>query len=715
MKVKDIIACSEWVPSRRSEQTKPLVSVLLPTFRRGATGLFMKAALSVLNQSLSELELIIVDDASIDGTADQIRELLARDDRVSCLRHPENIGLPAVSEYEAFRRARADYLAFAFDDDEFYPHALQDLLSSALKKNSSIVHGYVDIHLYDEAAKQSIKVPNFGREGMPQSMLTGSNYLSNNAVMLHRRVIDKVGFYDPHVAISRLCDWDLWRRISRCFDLTAVDVSVGQVFGPSTGDSLGHTHGMEYWQVMEWMNLPRNRLLLPENFSEYDVLEIPDGLTRQTKRAIEEISENFKNKFWYPKKTENRYFSLAGLGNEPLEEDGRILVVTPSHDASTTLCFDHLPPPYYQRIRIIHFQLWLPEEMIGASAVIFVRDLLSLREWIEYARKLKIPHYYFLDDNLMLLSEEPAYSAEYRFFTNENVCETLKLFSGVLLSSQKLLEYFRENNLHDHLFYYPPIAECPILYEKVGPGPKADKVFRIAYLGGGHRHQSFKEMVFPAICRFARNHAVELFVGGMSNDSLKETEKLSIYYLPFEISYDLALGRFACLEIDLLVHPNSRTGNNPYKTLNVLINTVAMKAVPLLSDNPPYDTLGNEKVAFLCHGDEDSWLEAIQTAFDQPETIKTLKNNLELFCRKNYNGQANIDVLRQILQESPSPGPVLRDRRFRKFIEILRHQHSPPEPQSPVRVFLKKITQKETNGPTWRFFWGPIIRRLRRG
>ena len=99
----------------------------MPTFRRGNDGSFLKAANSILAQSLRDIELIVVDDGSRDGTARQIEDLMTADGRVSCLRHPENIGLPAISEYEAFVRARGEYIAFGFDDFVFGPSALSDL------------------------------------------------------------------------------------------------------------------------------------------------------------------------------------------------------------------------------------------------------------------------------------------------------------------------------------------------------------------------------------------------------------------------------------------------------------------------------------------------------------------------------------------------------------------------------------------------------------
>src|SRR5215213_6020349 len=129
MKVREFIENTVWLPGREYETAQPLVSVLMPTFRRGRDGMFLRAATSVLDQSLRALELIIVDDGSTDGTADQIAAIMDADGRVSCLRHPKNIGLPAISEFEAFERARGEYIAFGFDDFIFEPNALMELVA----------------------------------------------------------------------------------------------------------------------------------------------------------------------------------------------------------------------------------------------------------------------------------------------------------------------------------------------------------------------------------------------------------------------------------------------------------------------------------------------------------------------------------------------------------------------------------------------------------
>ena len=142
VKVKDIIKNTAWRPGGLyRESPAPMISVLLPTYRRAKHGLFRRAVKSILAQTLQNLELIIIDDASMDGTAQQIEEFMQLDGRVSCLTHPQNIGLPAISEFEGFLKSRADYLAFAFDDDIFYPEALAKLMKHAQENPGNSVTG----------------------------------------------------------------------------------------------------------------------------------------------------------------------------------------------------------------------------------------------------------------------------------------------------------------------------------------------------------------------------------------------------------------------------------------------------------------------------------------------------------------------------------------------------------------------------------------------
>ena len=87
MNVGEILkGCGKWIPPKNYQTETPVVSVLLPTFRRAQSGLFSEAVEPVLNQSYQNLELIVIDDASTDGTEDLIAAFMRRDPRVGTIR-----------------------------------------------------------------------------------------------------------------------------------------------------------------------------------------------------------------------------------------------------------------------------------------------------------------------------------------------------------------------------------------------------------------------------------------------------------------------------------------------------------------------------------------------------------------------------------------------------------------------------------------------------
>jgi hypothetical protein len=318
------------------------------------------------------------------------------------------------------------------------------------------------------------------------------------------------------------------------------------------------------------------------------------------------------------------------------------------------------------------------EEMIGATAIVFVRDVLAMQPWIDYAQRLQIPCYYFLDDNFLLLGGRASSCPEFRGYTDDALRERLRGFAGVLLSSRALLDYFRQKQLHGNLFYYPPIAARPA-WRDLPPAPrKAPGTTRIAFFGGHHRLPAFQEQVFPAITRLAGERPVELFVAGMVAGDLAAVAGLKTTYFPFELSYDIALARLAACEIDLLVHPNSRTPNNEYKTLNVLVSAWAMGAVPVLSDGAPYAQLRGQDVAVLCGPDPAAWREALRRHADDGRSRQSLQRNLEAYCRRHYGGEANVAALETLLESHPAAGPALSDLRWRRAIQWLQQRAAVP-------------------------------------
>lgn len=110
------------------KHTNSLITVITPTYNRGH--LIERAIKSVLNQSYSNLEYLIVDDASTDNTEEVVKSF--EDPRIRFIGYKENGG-NAVARNVGVENARGDYIAFLDSDDEYLP----DYLEKAFNKLSN--------------------------------------------------------------------------------------------------------------------------------------------------------------------------------------------------------------------------------------------------------------------------------------------------------------------------------------------------------------------------------------------------------------------------------------------------------------------------------------------------------------------------------------------------------------------------------------------------
>ena len=102
--------------------TRPCVSVVLATHNRAR--LLPHAIRSIINQTFTDWELIIIDDASHDDTEKVVRDFIRNDARIRYHRHKNNSGL-AVARNTSFQLARGRYIALQDDDDLSLPTRLE--------------------------------------------------------------------------------------------------------------------------------------------------------------------------------------------------------------------------------------------------------------------------------------------------------------------------------------------------------------------------------------------------------------------------------------------------------------------------------------------------------------------------------------------------------------------------------------------------------------
>lgn len=101
----------------------PLVSVVIPSFN--SERYIRQTVESVRRQTLTDLELIAVDDGSTDGSPAIAESFAGQDDRIRLVRLERNAGRPAVPRNAGVRAARGAYVAFLDADDLWHPQKLE--------------------------------------------------------------------------------------------------------------------------------------------------------------------------------------------------------------------------------------------------------------------------------------------------------------------------------------------------------------------------------------------------------------------------------------------------------------------------------------------------------------------------------------------------------------------------------------------------------------
>jgi len=122
--------------SSLSDGDAPNVSIVIPAYN--AQSYIGSAIRSAQAQTMSNLEIIVVDDASTDGTAAIVQEFSGADRRVRYARMEKNSG-PAASRNCGLRLARGEWIALLDADDRFHPNRLEVLLTLARTSGAEIV------------------------------------------------------------------------------------------------------------------------------------------------------------------------------------------------------------------------------------------------------------------------------------------------------------------------------------------------------------------------------------------------------------------------------------------------------------------------------------------------------------------------------------------------------------------------------------------------
>jgi len=146
--------------------TVSTVSILIPVYNREK--LLAPCIQSALDQTMTDLEVVIVDNASTDGTWEVCREFAGRDQRVRIFRNETNIG-PVRNWQRCFAEAKGKYGKILFSDDLMYPTFLEKLLPYMNDRETSFVFTMAEIGSQPETGQPAYKWAN-GSKKLPSNL-----------------------------------------------------------------------------------------------------------------------------------------------------------------------------------------------------------------------------------------------------------------------------------------------------------------------------------------------------------------------------------------------------------------------------------------------------------------------------------------------------------------------------------------------------------------
>jgi glycosyltransferase involved in cell wall biosynthesis len=185
----------------------PKVSVLIPSYNQ--ENVIEQTVMSALTQNYDNLEVIVSDDASVDGTPQILKEIQGKyPERLKIFLHQTNLGV-TKNHTRGLLECRGDFIAFEDGDDLFLPGKIKKQVEF-MRKYPDCTISFHDVDVFDSETGETLYLwsQRFGRrEGGIYELVRYGNYLSSVSVMVRRIHLPEYG-YDDRIRIGS--DWLLW-------------------------------------------------------------------------------------------------------------------------------------------------------------------------------------------------------------------------------------------------------------------------------------------------------------------------------------------------------------------------------------------------------------------------------------------------------------------------------------------------------------------------
>jgi glycosyltransferase involved in cell wall biosynthesis len=251
----------------------PKVSVIIPTYNNARH--ISDAIDSVLEQTVHDIEILIIDDGSVDNTKEILKKYSSRIKYI----YQENKGVSAARN-RGIKEARGKYVAFLDADDIWFPSKTDRQLSLFERnRHVGLVSAFMDT--IDEnglplGQKKPGKKPGSRYE---TAIVNGSP--APSTFMVKRECFDMVGLFDENISIFE--DLDIYIRIAERYAIVVMDEILGS-YRVHSSNTTKNDYGLYINQVnlaMKWISRSPTdaiRGVLRDRIKKYSVLVAKESL-----------------------------------------------------------------------------------------------------------------------------------------------------------------------------------------------------------------------------------------------------------------------------------------------------------------------------------------------------------------------------------------------------------------------------------------------------
>jgi len=196
----------------------PCVSVIVTTYKRAK--LLAQTLDSILTQTYTDFELIVVDNLSEDGTYEFVNGI--PDPRVRYFRNA-NHGVIAVNRNYGIRQARGKYVAFCDDDDLWRADKLEQQVK-LLEQHVEVALCYTQAESFQGDNILAARMNRRQARANHFFQLLRGNFFPNSSVLIRRRVFRELGMLTEDASLRE--DYEMWLRIAKRHRLMGIEASL---------------------------------------------------------------------------------------------------------------------------------------------------------------------------------------------------------------------------------------------------------------------------------------------------------------------------------------------------------------------------------------------------------------------------------------------------------------------------------------------------------